>query len=124
MSPDAMRSNIAKLYLSNFLAGLVFFYLATFSYGIVQNEAQAMVQKRLDSSVRATALSLINFGTSSLMIPLGLAFGALAQHYSVFTAYQMFACIGLVYLVIWPFWHKRVEVQVAVPVQVEPVVLV
>lgn len=102
--------------------GLAFFYLATFSYGIVQNEAQALVQKRLDSSVRATALSLINFGTSTVMIPLGLAFGALAQHYSVFIAYQMFAFIGLVYLAVWLFWRKRIDVRAVVPAQAEPVV--
>ena len=46
-----------------------------------------MAQDRIDSSLRATALSLINFGTSTLMIPLGLLFGWLAEHYSVFAAY-------------------------------------
>ena len=92
--------------------GLIFFYLCTFSYGIISNEAQAMVQVRVTSDVRATILSLINFGTSAMMIPLGLAFGALAQRYSVFAAYQLFAVIGLLYFMIWMGWRKKVHVGV------------
>ena len=88
--------------------GLVFFYLCTFSYGIILNEAQAMVQDRVSSDVRATIFSLINFGTSALLIPLGLAFGALAQHYSVFAAYQLFAVIGLLYFFVWLGWRKQI----------------
>jgi MFS family permease len=89
--------------------GLAFFYLCTFSYGIILNEAQAMVQDRVTSDVRATIFSIINFGTNSLMIPLGLAFGALAQHYSVFAAYQLFAVIGLLYFAVWLGWRKKVH---------------
>ncbi len=89
--------------------GLIFFYLATFTYGVIQNESQAMIQDRISSGLRATALSLINFGTSSLMIPLGLLFGWVAQHYDVFRAYQVFAFVGLFYLVIWAFWWRRVD---------------
>ncbi|MEJ0073486.1 MAG: hypothetical protein WDN27_05410 [Candidatus Saccharibacteria bacterium] len=95
--------------------GLIFFYLSTFSYGIIQNETQAMAQKHLDSGLRATALSLINFGTSTLMIPLGLAFGWLAQHRSVFAAYQLFAIIGLFYFVIWFFWRRTVSIRPVTP---------
>lgn len=90
--------------------GLVFFYLCTFSYGIILNETQAMVQDRVAGEVRATIFSLINFGTSALMVPLGLAFGALAQYHSVFMAYQLFAVIGLLYFVIWLGWRKRIRI--------------
>jgi MFS family permease len=90
--------------------GLAFFYLCTFSYGIILNEAQAMVQDKVPSDVRATIFSLINFGTSALMIPLGLAFGVLAQHYSVFAAYQLFAVIGLLYFGLWLGWRKKVRI--------------
>ena len=89
--------------------GLAFFYLCTFSYGIILNEAQAMVQDRVASDVRATIFSLINFGTSALMIPLGLAFGVLAQHYSIFAAYQLFAVIGLLYFFVWLGWRRKVH---------------
>lgn len=91
--------------------GLAFFYLCTFSYGIVQNESQVLIQDRIDSSLRATTLSLINFGTSILMIPLGLGFGWLAERYDVFVAYQMFAAIGITYFIAWIFWKQRIDLR-------------
>jgi len=103
--------------------GLIFFYLCTFSYGIVQNEAQALVQTQVTSNVRATILSLINFGTSALMIPLGLAFGYLAEHDSVFAAYQLFACIGLAYFAIWFFWRRVIKIQPTANTTIEGVTL-
>lgn len=103
--------------------GLIFFYLCTFSYGIIQNEAQAMVQDQVDSGVRATIFSLINFGTSTLMIPFGLLFGWLAESYSVFAAYALFALIGLLYLAIWLLWRKSVRVPTIPEAPVEEVIL-
>lgn len=94
--------------------GLIFFYLCTFSFGIILNETQALIQDRVASNVRATIFSLINFGTSALMIPLGLAFGALAQHYSVFAAYQLFAVIGLIYFLVWLGWRRKIQVEYTV----------
>ena len=91
--------------------GLIFFYLCTFTHGVIQNETQAMLQTNLSSELRATALSLVNFGTSSLMIPLGLGFGWLAEHANVFVAYQLFAFMGLLYFLAWLFWRKVVLVR-------------
>jgi len=45
-----------------------------------------------------------------LMIPLGLAFGALAQHYNVFAAYQLFAVIGLLYFIVGLGWRRKVRI--------------
>ncbi len=110
---------IAFVIMSSWRTPLGLIFLATFSYGIVLNEAQALAQQHINSSLRATVFSVINFGTSALMIPLGLAFGALAQRYSVFTAYQLFALIGLVYFVIWLLWRRHMYVRPVQDVTIE-----
>lgn len=103
--------------------GLVFFFLATCVYSVIQNETQALVQDRLPSRMRATALSLIAFSISALTIPLGLAFGAIADHSSVLRAYQLFALIGIVYGLVWLVWQRKIKVTPVKPVAHETIAI-
>lgn len=103
--------------------GLAFFFLATSIYSVIYNETQALVQDRLPSSVRATALSLIAFSVSALTVPLGLAFGAIADHSGVFRAYQLFALIGIIYGLIWLAWQRKIKVMPLSPVAHETSVI-
>jgi hypothetical protein len=89
--------------------GLIFFFMCTFTYSTVQNETQAQLQHNIDGSIRATVLSVLNWATNTMLIPLGLLFGWLAQHYDVFRAYQLFAAIGLIYLIGWIFWQRPIK---------------
>ena len=103
--------------------GLAFFFLATSIYSVIYNETQALVQDQLPSSVRATALSLIAFSVSALTVPLGLAFGAIADHSGVFRAYQLFALIGIIYGLIWLAWQRKIKVMPLSPVAHETSVI-
>ncbi len=82
-------------------SGLVFFLLASMLYSLVANQTEAAVQGLIPSGLRATIISLISFSTNVVMIPLSLVFGWVTQHYGAFRAYQIFALIGLAYLVVW-----------------------
>lgn len=101
-------------------AGIVFFLLAAMLYSIAANQAEAAAQGQIPSGLRATTISLISFVTNTVMIPLSLLFGWVTQKYSVFQAYQIFAIIGLAYVVVW-FAKGRVKAMAANKSALEPV---
>ncbi|MCA9350359.1 MFS transporter [Candidatus Saccharibacteria bacterium] len=82
-------------------SGIIFFLLASMLYSLVSNQAEATAQGLIPSGLRATTISLISFATNVVMIPLSLLFGWVTQQYSVFRAYQIFALVGLLYLIVW-----------------------
>jgi len=89
------------------LWGLPFFYLAVFFQSILSNQAEAEIQENTPSEVRATTLSILGFLTNIILVPLSLLFGWITQEISVYRAYQVFATIGLVYIVIWFVQGRR-----------------
>lgn len=100
---------LAPLFFISFLAfsllqtpwTLVFYYLAGFLYSVLSNQAEAAIQDNTPSEIRATTLSLLSFTSNVILVPLGLAFGWIAQHSNVFRAYLVVAVIGLGYLASW-----------------------
>lgn len=83
-----------------FLSAVMVFYIVT-------NQAEAALQDETPSELRATTLSAISFITNISMIPLSLLFGYVAQVYSVFVAYRVFAVVGVVYVVVWFLVSKK-----------------
>jgi MFS family permease len=93
-------------------SGIVFFLLASMLHSLVTNQAEATAQGLIPSQLRATTISLISFATNSVMVPLSLLFGWAAGAYSVFRAYQIFALVGLLYVIVW-FVKGRAKVMTA-----------
>lgn len=89
------------------LSSLIFFLLAVLLYGVIANQAEAVIQDHVSSTLRATTLALISFSVNVIMIPLSLVFGVLAQQLNVFYGYAFFACIGLAYAVFWLVSSRR-----------------
>ncbi len=104
-------------------SGIIFFFLASALFSIASNQAEATAQGMIPSGLRATTISLTSFATNVIMIPLSLLFGWLTQQYSAFKAYQVFAIIGLVYLIIW-FMSGRKEMLRATKQAFEPASLI
>ena len=98
-------------------AGIVFFLLASCLHALIANQAEAVAQGSIPSKIRATSLSLISFATNTIMMPLSLLFGWVTKHYSVFRAYQIFALVGLIYVVVW--WLKGKGVVAAAHNEIE-----
>jgi MFS family permease len=88
------------------LWSLPLFFLASFLYAIISNQAETAIQDNTPSEIRATTLSLLSFTSNILLIPLGLLFGWIALQ-SVFNAYLMIAIVGLVYLISWLFRGRK-----------------
>jgi MFS family permease len=80
---------------------IVFFLLAVVLQSAMNNQAEAEVQDHTPSSVRATTLSTLSFAGNIILVPIGLGFGYLAQHYDAFIAYRLIALVGLLYTVVW-----------------------
>jgi MFS family permease len=87
--------------------GVMFFLIASFLFSVITNQTEATVQSKIPSHLRATTLSLTSFITNVVMIPLSLLFGWLTQHYTVFRGYQVFATIGIGYLLYWVVRGKQ-----------------
>lgn len=100
-------------------SSITFFLLASMLYSLVANQAEATTQGLIPSGLRATTISLISFMTNIMMIPLSLLFGWVTQQYDVFHAYQIFALVGLFYLVLW-FTKGRAKVITADKYAPEP----
>ena len=88
--------------------GVVAFLVAAFLFSVAFNQAQATAQHITPSHIRATTLSLFNFGTNFLFIPLSFVFGCLTQAYSVFAAIGAFSIFGLLYVLYWFAYGRRV----------------
>jgi MFS family permease len=88
--------------------GLIFFYAATFSRGIVSTNVENVIQQHTASSVRATTISLLGFIESVVLIPLSLLFGLLANR-TIFDGYRLIALVGLAGGVIWLLKPKRIR---------------
>jgi len=104
-------------------SGIIFFFIASALFSLVSNQAEAITQGLVPSSIRATTLSLISFSTNLVLIPLSLIFGLITQNTTVFRGYQLFAVIGLAYLVIW-FLYGRAKVAIATRQAFEPVSMI
>jgi MFS family permease len=87
---------------------LVLFFAAGLLYSIISNQAEAAIQDNTPSEIRATTLSVVNFASNILLIPLGLLFGWITLHSNVFAAYLMIAAIGLIYLVQWLIRGRKI----------------
>lgn len=86
---------------------LLFFYLAVFVHAILRVQAETEIQHSVSKEVRATALSMLSFSASAILIPLSLLFGWLAKNYGTFTAYRFIALGGLAYMVLNLFLPGR-----------------
>jgi MFS family permease len=88
-------------------SGIVFFMAAACLYSLVTNQAEATIQGATPSHVRATTISIISFCTNIVMIPLSLLFGWVAQNNTSLQAFQVFAAIGMAYVIAWLLWGRR-----------------
>lgn len=81
--------------------GLMLFFGIVAINGIIFLQAESRIQAEVDSSLRATSISLINFATNIVLVPLSILFGVISQRFGIYWGFRFFAAIGLSYLVFW-----------------------
>ncbi len=81
--------------------GLAIFFAVVAINGLVNLQAETCIQGEVDSSLRATSISLISFGTNVILVPLSLLFGWISQQFGIYWGFRFFATIGLGYLIFW-----------------------
>lgn len=86
---------------------LLFFFIVSFLYAAITNQAESAVQDLTASDIRATMLSVLNFASNIVLIPLSLLFGWVAQHSNVFNAYTTLSVVGILYLIMWLVSGRR-----------------
>jgi len=79
--------------------GLVVFLISVVVRNIIENQTEAEIQDNIKSSVRATTISVVNFASNAITIPLSILFGWVVRDYGAFRGFQMVALIGAIYLI-------------------------
>ena len=80
--------------------GIIVFLASVVFRNIIENQTEAEIQANITSSVRATIISIVNFASNAITIPLSILFGWIVRDYGAFRGFQMIALIGVIYLLL------------------------